>query len=704
MWSWMRGMDGYYVKCLVGVSLISVIILLIRYFLGKKLSKGFSYGLWLAIPVFLLLVPFVKIPLPQEMADFGQETWEKLEGEVYTIVLSEDVVIEKDTLAEAIQNGELIVGDGMNQKSELLSPVLTEQQKKDKNLKMNFGKILAAVYGLIVLGIMAGIISTNVRFEHKCRHNRVYLTETPKSKLPVYCLKDITSPFLLCATMYVPDGMTEDELRYAMLHEEGHFKHGDFFWVITRYLVLAIFFYNPIVWLAFKYSGYDCELACDESVMKRIQKTEHTAYGSCLLDVIKKHRGIGQQVLLSTNMKAPKKLIRARIENIVSGHKNSVLVACLATLLVLAVSGCGFMEQKADMNQSEGTGEVNISETDKSSEEIMEDLQESSSSNVEKTENSQDKQSEGEGSKLYIRDDVVDYGDTVYFRAELWRKNGEYTYEGILDKHELCAKIDKDVISFEQNSSMTMEMISYVAKEAVGKNRGDTIQLIREIDGQEYYYYYLITAINDRVGLAYDLPEDWDYQFPQPMAGQFYDSGKGGPDFGFDGRELETGSFFVPYMNEYYTTATATSHLEPIGTNGYLPMNATDTSRMGAWAEGADGYGIGEAIELHQMYMGPGADVLTFTRFCIVNGYAKNEDIWQKNARVKELKVYYGDVYMGSIHLKDCIEPQYIDVSALNMRVCNGREAVFRFEIADVYPGTKYEDTCITGILMEFDR
>ena len=50
------------------------------------------------------------------------------------------------------------------------------------------------------------------------------------------------------------------------------------------------------------------------------------------------------------------------------------------------------------------------------------------------------------------------------------------------------------------------------------------------------------------------------------------------------------------------------------------------------------------------------------------------------------------------------MEPQFIDVSPVNMTVSNGREAVFRFEIADVYPGTKYEDTCLTGILIEFSR
>ena len=690
MWEWMMGMDEYYIKCLVGVTLISAIILLIRFLWAKKLSKRFAYGMWLAIPIFLLLVPWIRIPMPQLVADWGQETLEKLEGEVYTIILQADTELEVDTLADVLESKEKVNEDGLSENSHISQGDLEVAKMQGENVATTIAKIIVAVYGLVVLAIMAGVVSTNVRFEHNCRHNRVYLGETPKHRLPVYHLKDITSPFLLCATMYVPEGMTEDELRYAMLHEEGHFRHGDFFWVFTRYLILAVFFYNPIIWLAFKYSGFDCELACDESVMRRILVSEYKAYGGSLLDVIKKHRGLGQRVLLSTNMKAPKKLIRARIENIVAGRKGSVLVAGLAVLVVLLATGCGFMEQKYTGNNVVASGDTDGENIEVRQEEALETLH--------------NQQPSGENVSSQVKDEVVDYGDIVYFSAEILKRDDEHSYENITDKHELCAKIDKEIIAVEQNDAPTIDLITYVAKEAVGKKRGDTIQLIRELNGEVYHYIYRITSINDSIRLEYLFPKDWDYQFPETVVGKFYEDGNGDTDYGFNGKEWETGDFFVPDMMEYYTVATASSYLQASGENGYHPNNVTGNNKMCAWTEGVDGTGIGEFIELHQMYMGPGADVLTFTEFCIVNGYAKNEDIWKKNARVKELKVYYANQYVGTIHLKDCMEPQYVDVSMLNMTVANGREAVFRFEIADVYPGTKYEDTCLTGIQIEFKR
>ena len=80
-------------------------------------------------------------------------------------------------------------------------------------------------------------------------------------------------------TIYLPSYMVEEEqIRYAILHEESHYLHGDAFWVIVRYIVLAIYFYDPVIWLAFFASGRDCELACDEAVLGKISEEEGSAY------------------------------------------------------------------------------------------------------------------------------------------------------------------------------------------------------------------------------------------------------------------------------------------------------------------------------------------------------------------------------------------------------------------------------------------
>lgn len=158
-------------------------------------------------------------------------------------------------------------------------------------------------------------------------------------------------------------------------------------------------------------------------------------------------------------------------------------------------------------------------------------------------------------------------------------------------------------------------------------------------------------------------------------------------------------------VSEYSNEVTASSTLKSHGKFSYSPENVSNEERGNSWVEGVDGDGIGEYIEITQACLVRDEKYETdigFTELCIVNGYAATEKNWKENNRIKELKMYFADEYIGTIVLEDTIYPQYIDISSLNLKVANGEKAKFRFEIADVYNGEKYEDTCLTGLLIEF--
>lgn len=159
-------------------------------------------------------------------------------------------------------------------------------------------------------------------------------------------------------------------------------------------------------------------------------------------------------------------------------------------------------------------------------------------------------------------------------------------------------------------------------------------------------------------------------------------------------------------VTEFINIAKASSTLAPQGSISYDASNIYSENRNSVWCEGAEGDGIGEYIEItQQCTVGyDGADnPFTFKELCIVNGYAATEEKWADNNRVRELKVYFNDKYVGVVRLEDTIKPQYIDISDWNLGTANGEEVKFRFEITDIYKGEKYDDTCITGIVIEFD-
>lgn len=156
-------------------------------------------------------------------------------------------------------------------------------------------------------------------------------------------------------------------------------------------------------------------------------------------------------------------------------------------------------------------------------------------------------------------------------------------------------------------------------------------------------------------------------------------------------------------VTSFERSVETSSTLPPQGAYSYEADHLIDGLRKTAWVEGVDGYGIGESITIRQKgVISDGEYPLQYTGVCIVTGYARTEKAWKNNTRVEKLALYMNDRYLCTLLLQDVRKPQYFDLSGMNLSVDSGVETVFRLVIEDVYPGAKYEDTALTGIVFEF--
>ena len=130
----------------------------------------------------------------------------------------------------------------------------------------------------------------------------------------------------------------------------------------------------------------------------------------------------------------------------------------------------------------------------------------------------------------------------------------------------------------------------------------------------------------------------------------------------------------------------------------YAADNAHDFSIVTAWVEGVEGNGEGEYIK----YAFPGT-CPRITKVLIHNGYVKNWDVWRDNGRVKKLLMYYNDKPYVILHLQDTANLQRFDVGILGHEERSDASPAWsiKFEILEVYPGKKYEDTAITEIYFD---
>mgnify|MGYP002511192617 FL=1 len=211
------------------------------------------------------------------------------------------------------------------------------------------------------------------------------------------------------------------------------------------------------------------------------------------------------------------------------------------------------------------------------------------------------------------------------------------------------------------------------------------------------------------LGGTYD---DWD----QDMWCSF-EKTPDAPNYGFEDWQWIGCSKWC-HILVFANQATASSELAS-ASDRYCAENIVWENRELAWAEGVEGAGIGEYIVYDQIVFSGnliepngnkilragsyGDDgYIDYTQICIVNGYARDAKVWQENGRVKTLMMYVYDQPYARLELEDTINPQYFTIPEGDIRVANGGEVSFKFVIEEVYPGTMYEDTCITGIAVDF--
>ncbi|NBJ91461.1 NADase-type glycan-binding domain-containing protein [Parablautia muri] len=188
------------------------------------------------------------------------------------------------------------------------------------------------------------------------------------------------------------------------------------------------------------------------------------------------------------------------------------------------------------------------------------------------------------------------------------------------------------------------------------------------------------------------------------------------PDFGFPEWHVPCGEFCAMSGGRYEIMASSELASQ---NNKYAARNLV-YGRETAWAEGVPGYGIGESIRVTSSCSYSGKwdgevffyegdlepDVfdgyMRYTQICIVNGYAKSQKTWEENGRVKRMLMYVEGQPYAYLELEDTIRPQYFTLPINDIKAFEGVDVHFEFVIDEVYPGTKYEDTCLTGLVVEF--
>ena len=162
----------------------------------------------------------------------------------------------------------------------------------------------------------------------------------------IYESEFVDSPFVFGVVkpnIYLPMRMDEGTAAYVIAHERAHLARRDHWWKVLGYLVLALHWFNPLVWVAYILFCRDIELACDEKVVKGLDGAARADYSQALLSCAAPKRAVAACPLAFGEGN-----IKMRVKSALHYKKPAFWVAAAAVLAVVIVAVCFLTNPKSE--------------------------------------------------------------------------------------------------------------------------------------------------------------------------------------------------------------------------------------------------------------------------------------------------------------------------------------------------------------------
>ena len=246
----------------ITASWLILAVLCIR-LLFRKIPKWITCLLWGVVAIRLIFPFSIESAFSLQLSAEPIRTSTMVEGELIPYVPSVDSNI----------------GVVENTVNPLLAEAFAYQETESVAPLQIATEIAGSVWlsGMVVLLIFALVSMIKLRLR---------VREAVRYKENIYICDAVKSPFILGIIkprIYLSSALSEEEMDYIIAHERAHLKRKDHLWKPFGYLLLCIYWFNPLCWIAYIMLCKDIELACDEKVIKDMSFGDKKEYSRVLL-------------------------------------------------------------------------------------------------------------------------------------------------------------------------------------------------------------------------------------------------------------------------------------------------------------------------------------------------------------------------------------------------------------------------------------
>ena len=154
----------------------------------------------------------------------------------------------------------------------------------------------------------------------------------------IYVCDEVPSPFILGIVhprIYLPSALDEAQRGSVLSHERAHLARRDHWWKPLGFALLAVYWFNPLLWLAYTLLCRDIELACDERVLRGMDAGQVKAYSSALLAC-----SVPRRMIAACPLAFGEVGVGARVKNALRYKKPAFWVVAVSVVVCTVVAVC----------------------------------------------------------------------------------------------------------------------------------------------------------------------------------------------------------------------------------------------------------------------------------------------------------------------------------------------------------------------------
>ena len=296
-----------------------VLVVLVLRFVWKRSPKWMNVLLW-GIVALRLMLPF------------------SIESALSLIPSAETVspaVVQFDP-APTITSGVSVIDNAVN-------PSLSEHFAAVPTASVNPLYVWAYLAGWVwLIGLGAMLLYALVSYLRLRRRVSVSLCVREN----IYLCDAISSPFILGVVkprIYLPSGLDEVQRQNVLSHERAHLARRDHWWKPLGFALLAVYWFNPVLWLAYTLLCRDIELACDERVIRTMDESAVKTYSTVLLAC-----SMPRKAVITCPLAFGEVGVKERVRNALHYKKPAFWVVAASVTVCVVVAVCFLTDPPTD--------------------------------------------------------------------------------------------------------------------------------------------------------------------------------------------------------------------------------------------------------------------------------------------------------------------------------------------------------------------